>query len=60
MNGKRVAELLRELADAIEEDAPPSARPSAPDKPAKTRPLTDIDRARARKALRRLGVDVRG
>lgn len=60
MNARRVAELHREIARlhgelarelelAREDEAPP---------PEPRREVTDIDRARAREKLRRLGVDV--
>lgn len=70
MNSARVAALLRErarltretaeldeqIAEAVEAEA---GEPAPRRNPAKTpRPLTEIDRARARKALRRVGVDV--
>lgn len=63
LNGRRVAALLRERARlarevaAIDEqmaavlDEEPPARQSKP-------PITDIDKARARKALRKAGLDV--
>lgn len=53
MNTARIAELLRELADALEaEDEKPAEKRQKP------KSLTDIDKARARRALRKLGVDV--
>lgn len=64
MNVNRVAALLRELADAIEEkdeEAPSVTRKPRPRKqdltyPAPTGPVSDIDRQRARRMLRRRGI----
>ena len=49
---------LRELADALEESEPANdAEP--PRKPVRrARPVTDLEKARARKALRKVGLDV--
>lgn len=68
MNTRRIAALCRELADAFEEedvDAPvPAERKSRPRRkrqraamfPAPTGPVSEIDRQRARKMLRRRGI----
>lgn len=68
MNTARIAELLRELADALEE-APAQndveevrkpklakARQRARPFPAPLNPVSDIDRARAVQMLRRRGI----
>lgn len=67
MNRARVAALLRELADAIEEDDVPEAEGSRPraKRPVQRRPrlpvvsgnvqVSDVDRAAARAHLRRTG-----
>lgn len=71
MNWARVAGLLRELADELERGDPANddAPPAAPAKrrparvallPGPVNPPSDIDRARARDAARRLGHLVRG
>lgn len=69
MNLARIAALLRELADEL--DGGGSARAPAPKAPAKKRRRrvvrppepptqpTDIDRARARDAARRMGILIR-
>ncbi len=58
MNAARIAVLLRELADAIEapddEQTAPVERKSAI---RKSRRITDIEKARARRSLRRLGIE---
>lgn len=59
MNAARVATLLRELADALEEPGESSDLRPAP-KPRKPEPVRvdDIARAKARRALRKLGEPV--
>ena len=61
MNARRVAALLRELADALEEDAPPEDAPSRP-RTKRVRSLTRPDRqvsdlaaAKAARVLREKG-----
>lgn len=63
MNPRRVATLLRELADALEEDEPANDReqPAKPlprerSFPAPLREVSDTDKMRARKMLRRRGI----
>lgn len=56
MNAARIAELLRELARLHGELVRELEREDVP--PAPRREVTDIDRAKARDKLRRLGVDV--
>lgn len=64
MNAPRIAALLRELADAIEEEAPANdATPAAPklkaarrrEYPAPLHSPSETDRARARGMLKRRG-----
>jgi hypothetical protein len=65
VNTRRVADLLRQLADAIEDepanDAPPpkQKRTRGPVIRGPINPPTELDRARARDAARRLGHVVR-
>jgi hypothetical protein len=68
MNAARVADLLRQLADAIDADAPATPAPAPPPAPRQRRPRvhpgpvnpdrapTDIDAARAARMLRRRGI----
>ena len=61
MNRARIAWLLRELAEEI--DPSREATESGPSlsevkRQRAAKPLTDLDKARARKSLRRLGVDL--
>lgn len=64
MNVRRVAQLLRELADEIEADMPANDVPPKPRKPARASYVptvvpSDVDRARAREVLRKRGIFVR-
>ena len=55
MNPQRIAKALRALADAIEDE------PTAAPEPAQSETrivITDLDRAKVRKALRRIGEKV--
>lgn len=56
MNAKRIAELLRELANAFEEPAAQPANDSVAKPALEPRPITDVDKARARAKLRKLGM----
>lgn len=55
-----LTELAAEFADGEVPPAEESGPAVQPSKKVKTppRPLTDIDRARARKSLRRMGIDL--
>lgn len=67
MNTARVAALLRELADELERDERHAGKPNVP-KSAPRRPvrkpyvpdiqLTEIDRARARRRARKMGIPI--
>lgn len=65
MNARRVAALLRQLADALEEEEPandvpkPKARRVPLPQIHSISPPSDIDRERARQDLRRLGYRVK-
>lgn len=52
MNAARVAALLRELANELDGEEPSEARPA----PKSKLKVTELDKARARKALTRIGV----
>jgi hypothetical protein len=63
VNAKRVAELLRELADELDEPAdaerpkpPVKAKPRARPFPAPLNPVSDTDKMRAQQMLRRRGM----
>lgn len=56
VNFKRIAHLLRQIADELDPALP--ANDAAPLAKADKHLITDIDRAKARRALRRFGVDV--
>jgi len=56
MNSRRVAHLLRELADEIDGGADKSRRKTR--RKGKARELTDLDIQAARNKLRRLGIAV--
>lgn len=57
MNRKRVAALLRELADEVERDNA-VVLTDEPHRSRKRVAITDLDRARAKKDLRALGYKV--
>lgn len=63
MNRRRVAALLRELADELEQDDDPPAERPRPRRevlaPKPETPVDDVTRARARRLLRRTGVATR-
>jgi hypothetical protein len=54
MNIKRIASLLRELADAIEQEEP--KRPKRKNVAAPDEPVSDEAKAKAQRALRKAGV----
>jgi hypothetical protein len=61
VNRRRVAALLRELADELEQEDDPrpattAKKPRHIPSPEPTIPIDDVARARARKLLRRAGV----
>lgn len=59
MNRARVIALLDELRHELGLDAAEDERPSEPRRaPAERRKITDIDKARARRALRKKGIPV--
>jgi hypothetical protein len=55
VNASRVAALLRELADALEEPGPGDLPPHPPRREPDQVRVDEIARAKARRALRRLG-----
>ena len=59
MNRARVATLLHELVDAVFDDVAEEHPPRDPQPPKSQPKITDIDRMKARKQLRKLGTPLR-